>query len=149
MAISSTSFKKGHSKLGGIGKGQRMSMESRARMRLARVGMKLSLEHRRHISEALRGPKNHFWRGGQVSENMKVRLSFEYKEWRKAVFERDDYTCVSCGRRGGTLHADHIRSFADYPELRLLLENGRTLCKPCHIKTDTYLNHGHKNKKAI
>ena len=28
-----------------------------------------------------------------------------YKEWRSGVFERDNYTCQKCGKRGGTLNA--------------------------------------------
>lgn len=62
----------------------------------------------------------------------------EYRLWREAVFKRDDWTCVWCFKRGGDLEADHIKSFANHPELRFVLDNGRTLCIPCHKKTDTY-----------
>ena len=58
--------------------------------------------------------------------------------------ERDNYTCQICGTRGGDLEADHIKPFAYYPDIRFELSNGRTLCKPCHRKTDTY---GEKAKK--
>ena len=59
--------------------------------------------------------------------------------WRKAVFERDDYTCQMCGKRSGNginviLHPHHIKRFADYPELRFDVNNGITLCKECHSK---------------
>ena len=84
------------------------------------------------------GPNWHTWRGGVSTENEKARKSAEYKQWRKAVFERDNYTCQICKTRGGKLVADHIENFAHHPELRLVLENGRTLCEPCHFKTDNY-----------
>lgn len=84
------------------------------------------------------GEENHMWKGGITEENKKIRASPEYKEWRKAVFERDNYTCQICNRRGCNLHADHIKQFAYFPEERLNLDNGRTLCVECHRKTDTY-----------
>lgn len=55
-----------------------------------------------------------------------------YISWRTKVFERDKYTCAICGQVGGELNAHHIRPFAEYPDLRLDLDNGVTLCKACH-----------------
>lgn len=63
------------------------------------------------------------------------RYSVEATEWRKSVFERDDYTCQFCGVRGSYLEADHIKPWAYFPKLRFDLSNGRTLCKPCHNTT--------------
>lgn len=94
------------------------------------------------------GAANSNWRGGKKSESAKIRASDEYKAWRKAVFERDRYTCQWCGQVGGELNADHIKSFARHPELRLELSNGRTLCVPCHKKTDTYLSAGRWPRRA-
>lgn len=64
-----------------------------------------------------------------------ARYSSEATEWRKAVFERDNYTCKECEVRGGYLEADHIKPWAFFPDLRFELSNGRTLCRPCHDKT--------------
>jgi len=91
------------------------------------------------------GEKNSQWKGGITPINRKIRTSLEYKIWRKSVFERDNYTCVNCGdSKGGNLEADHIIPFCKiYREnsLQTLLfniSNGRTLCKDCHRRTDTW-----------
>ena len=103
---------------------------------------KLSNNHKKKLSEAHiginLGEKHPNWKGGITPINIKIRQSKEYKDWRIKVFERDNYTCQNCGSRGVILHADHIKPFAYFPELRLVIENGRTLCVPCHSKTDTY-----------
>jgi hypothetical protein len=104
------------------------------------VGKSLSIEHRKKLSDANRGEKSSFWRGGSTKEGQLIRSSMEYRDWRKAVFERDGYSCVECGAHGVHFHADHIKPFASFPELRLDVSNGRTLCVPCHKATPTYLN---------
>ena len=85
-----------------------------------------------------RGPDNHAWRGGLRSERKQAMGRWEYKEWRKAVFDRDDYTCQICGARGVYIHADHIKPWCAFPDLRYDINNGRTLCVPCHTSLDTH-----------
>ena len=76
---------------------------------------------------------------GKSNDNLLFRASREYKHWRLSVFKRDNFTCVICGdNKGGNLEADHIKDFALYPNLRLDVNNGRTLCRNCHIKTENY-----------
>lgn len=80
---------------------------------------------------------------GLTPASERARKSDAYKAWRKAVFERDNYTCQECESRSEAgkplvIHADHIKPFALHPELRFDVGNGRTLCKPCHQKTPTY-----------
>ena len=61
----------------------------------------------------------------------------ELKEWRKAVFSRDRYKCQECGKTG-YLEAHHIKGWRDYPHLRFDIDNGSTLCRKCHKKTENY-----------
>lgn len=70
--------------------------------------------------------------GGISSEDMKFRNSPEYREWRKRIYERDNYTCQRCEVRGSRLTAHHIKLFVTYPALRLDTDNGITYCRACH-----------------
>lgn len=67
-----------------------------------------------------------------------IRWSVQFKEWRKAVFERDNYTCQRCGLRGGKLEPHHIFRFAYFPEFRFSVSNGMVLCQDCHQLTKKY-----------
>lgn len=107
--------------------------------RIAHLGKKASSLTRNKESEARKGIKHWNWQGGKTSKSMQIRNSKEYKLWRESVFRRDNYTCIWCGQVGGMIHADHIKPFSIYPELRFAIDNGRTLCLNCHKKTDTYL----------
>lgn len=80
----------------------------------------------------LRGKKSYRWKGGITSENNKVRTSREMKLWKKAVFERDNYTCQKYGVKGGRLAAHHIENFADFEESRTSIYNGITLSEKAH-----------------
>lgn len=84
------------------------------------------------------GDKCHFWKGGVTPKSKADRMSLDLRNWRNAVYERDDFTCQECGQRGGRLNADHIKPFAYFPELRFAIDNGRTLCVDCHRRTDNY-----------
>ena len=89
----------------------------------------------RWLSFRQQGSKSHLWKGGKTSDAMIIRCSNAYTEWRRAVFERDNYKCVLCGN-GGQLNAHHIKSFSKYPDLRLYVNNGMTLCCTCHSIID-------------
>ena len=98
------------------------------------------------------GSKNPAWKGGKTKADKLLRNSAEYGRWREKVFERDDYTCQICNKRGVYLNADHIKPWAYFPKLRFDVNNGRTLCVPCHKETDNYLwksAWGHYNHNGI
>ena len=84
------------------------------------------------------GNKHWNWKGGISPISETIRKSIEYKTWRQLIFERDNFTCVICGQIRGNIEADHIKPFSLYPKLRFLIDNGRTLCHNCHLKTDNY-----------
>lgn len=116
-------------------------------------GRKMSEQARENISKAIRGKKHWAWKGGRRSLRPIIQSCYKSRDWRKNIFERDNYTCVLCGARGGKLNVDHYpKAFAyildDYniqslddalncPEL-WDTNNGRTLCVDCHRKTDNY-----------
>jgi hypothetical protein len=65
--------------------------------------------------------------------NKRERNSPEYREWRAAVLERDNFECQHCGSEEN-LHAHHIVHFIDDEERRTDVDNGITLCADCHRK---------------
>src|SRR3990167_2991719 len=48
-----------------------------------------------------KGELNYFWKGGKTPEILAERMSLAYKNWRRAIFDRDNYKCVLCGIKGG------------------------------------------------
>jgi hypothetical protein len=116
--------------------GKKHTEESKRKMSLSSIGKP---------NYKIRGKNAPNWQGGKTKLSKQIKNSLEYKNWRRAVFERDNYTCVICGARNGNgkkieLNADHIKPFCNYPELRFVLDNGRTLCRSCHLKTETFGN---------
>jgi 5-methylcytosine-specific restriction endonuclease McrA len=61
-------------------------------------------------------------------------------KWRMRIFERDNYICQLCKKRGGKLEAHHIKSFKYHKNLRYKIENGITLCKECHKEIHRRIN---------
>jgi len=103
------------------------------------------------VSEAAKkrtGAKNPAWKGGVSFIGQNFRTSVEYQLWRKACLERDNFTCQVCGKHGGKLEVHHLYSFTEFPELRLAIDNGITLCKECHKKFhDMYGRHNNTKEQ--
>lgn len=80
-----------------------------------------------------RGENHPNWKGGTTPQDKTDRQCQDYNEWRKEVYERDDYTCQVCLDKSHTrLRAHHIYNFADYPSMRFDVQNGITCCVFCH-----------------
>lgn len=120
--------------------------------------------HRYGKSEIWQGKKNPNYRGGITPLEKNLRRNQFYERWRKSIFERDDYTCQKCGKRGCYLEAHHKNPFVkilnsflktnynldvgkDKEQLYRLaikykpffdISNGITYCTDCHIKMDKY-----------
>lgn len=99
------------------------------------------------------GKLNGNWKGGTSEPRLRIKQSEKYKQWRQAIFIRDNFTCQKCFKKGGKLEAHHIKRFAVF--LQEIKENlplidlyeaamiysplweliiGITLCKECHHK---------------
>ena len=78
-----------------------------------------------------------------------MQQSFQSRQWRSDIFQRDDYICQECDKRGGNLECHHKKEFsiilkenniktldeAIHCEELWNLNNGITLCEKCHNKT--------------
>lgn len=122
---------------------------------------KMSLKARGRKRPEITGCKHPNWKNGGIQKlTTRIRGLSEYKQWRSDVFTRDNFTCVFCHKHGGKLEVDHIKPFSvilkehnvediESATSCLILwdiNNGRTVCRPCHVKTDTY---GEKVNKKI
>lgn len=131
-------------------RGRKVSAETRAKMSAANKGQKptasciqasrearknglnLSDDQRRKKSASLRASWDIRQPERKTPSIMRVRLSIDMKMWREKVFKRDNYTCQKCETRGGDMNAHHIKPFCTNPELRFDVDNGLTVCEPCH-----------------
>lgn len=102
---------------------------------------------RRKISEKNRKENAKNWDINRTdADRIRDRRYPEYYEWRRQVFERDNYTCQVCGLRGATLNAHHIQGFAEHESLRTDVNNGVTLCVDCHKTYHSEIEH---NKASL
>ena len=109
----------------------------------------------------MRGENHPCWKGGVKLLRDAFYDLTEYKNWRKTIFERDDYTCQECKEKGGKLEVHHIKPLtyihdeflSKYNQFSLIedretllrltltyepfwdINNGKTLCKDCHNLT--------------
>lgn len=140
--------------------GRKISEANRGKIRKYR--WKLSKQNRRNISLGHKGNKTNLWKGGITPLHLLIRTSAEFLEWRKQVFERDNYKCKNCNAKG-YLHAHHkipfskifrefLQKYSQFSPIedketlcRLAITyepfwdigNGQTLCKQCHSLIST------------
>jgi len=117
-------------------------------------GKMMSREQRIKISLTKTGEKEFVCFKNKLSK--RIRLNGKYLEWRSNVFNRDNYTCQNCGKRGGYLEPHHIIPFSKLLfSLKITnlskaikckplwdIGNGITYCRPCHILLDKNIGRG-------
>lgn len=117
-------------------------------------------QYGKHLSEKARqaiksartgqyGDKSNNWKGGISTISRLVRNMPEYFIWRSRVFERDNWTCQTCRKRGVYLEAHHneeLNKLLKYFNIKNIdearrckeiwdIDNGVTLCSSCHNLT--------------
>lgn len=85
-----------------------------------------------------------------LEERLQDRKYEEYYQWRKEVYERDFYTCRRCeDNSGGNLQAHHIYNYSEHIELRTDIDNGITLCEPCHKEFHDKYGYTGNNRRQL
>jgi 5-methylcytosine-specific restriction endonuclease McrA len=101
-------------------------------------------EYREKLAAAKRGDKAPAWRGGVTTTDPRLR-TWQWRELRRQVYERDEWTCRDCGvhchnkiqsrnERGRRIQAHHIVSRRDGGKDEI--DNLMTLCMSCHMKRE-------------
>ena len=159
-------LKESHRGLPSNRKGETHTPESIEKMRIAKIGKKATDKTKKKMSKSMKGKKcslqtkskirktkigekNPRWKGGITPSRKLLRQSLYYKEWRRNVFARDNFTCQSCGVKDKTIQAHHVYPVSaiikdniesilgmDFSvEILSEIDNGITLCRKCHIET--------------
>lgn len=110
--------------------GPEVAKRIKLKMRLAKLGKK-----RPPRTWALKGEKHWNWQGGITPNKRRIRSTLAWKQWREAVFKRDNFTCQECYKRGGKLEPHHIIPLVETLSRAFDVDNGITLCRTCHLKT--------------
>ena len=108
--------------------------------------------------KAMQGKNHPNWKNGRTDLRIAIRMLYKYRQWRTSIFERDNWSCTKCGakRKPGDrviLYVHHLKAFYQILEDNNIktvkqakkcdelwdIDNGKTLCFPCHRQTDSYL----------
>ncbi len=118
--------------------GRKHTKSAKQKQSIAKKGKKHSIERRIAQSARLQGIPIEKWSGFATTKTDRLKSTGEYKNWRKQVFERDNWTCQKCNAKGGKLHPHHIKPKSTNPKVVFDVSNGITFCVKCHHKTDSY-----------
>lgn len=115
--------------------GQKFGLfKSSVSRRLKKAGIKL-----RDTSDYSKDKRYWLWKGQNYLDPLvRFRNQRKSRNWSLAVRERDNHTCTQCGATNVDLEAHHVISLKEClnSELALDVNNGITVCIPCHRKLD-------------
>lgn len=98
----------------------------------------------------IRGENNPNWNPDKTREQrQKDRKILENTKWIRSVFERGNYTCKCCGKRGGDIVAHHLDGYNWCIEKRFDVDNGVVLCDKCHKLFHRKYGYGNNTKEQF
>jgi len=140
--------------------GKKHSQEHRAKNKKASIGKSVG---NKNPCFGKFGSNHPAWKGDKAKGILRERIygSQKYKDWRRAVFTRDNWTCQECGKQG-YIEAHHnkksyslimknINTYDEAIKCKKLWDigNGKTLCRSCHEKTFVFFGNQYKNNLVI
>lgn len=76
------------------------------------------------------------------------RDNMEIKQWKRKVYEKDNFTCQCCkDQKSKPLNAHHKNSWNWDKENRFNVNNGITLCEKCHKKFHSIYGYGNNTEE--
>ena len=128
-----------------------IEMPEKAKEQARKNALKMCKNRKRNGMTGKTGSNHPNWNGKMSKEKrIKFRKSTEHYAWIKEVYEKDNYICKVCGfNKGGNLNAHHLYSYTDYEEYRNDVNNGITLCRPCHIAFHKQYGYGKNTKEQF
>lgn len=137
-------------------KGKPLSEQHRRALSAVRRGKPYSAERRQKMISRIKAVRGDDWTPNTIHA---IKDAIQYRTWRRLVFERDEFCCVTCGYKSqrrvngrADIQADHIMPFSLIVQNFNLqtreqaidcaalwdVANGQTLCVACHKRTATY-----------
>ena len=74
--------------------------------------IKWTEKRKQKLRDANKGEKNWNWKDGITPLRNQIYNSYKYRQWISDVLTRDNFTCQECGEVGGKLSAHHLKSFS-------------------------------------
>lgn len=149
-------------KLRELGLKRTFSLVTRERIRQSKLGKKHTPETRAAMRKGARERRIREREENKLLAPKKllrkdVETIWQYDDWRRRVFMRDNFTCRGCDTHGGYLNAHHIEHMKALLKRYTVLtieqaiacvplwdiDNGITLCTVCHHRI-----HGFKDKEV-